>query len=180
MPRLLLTALTVSVISAVAGPLLEPAPAASPDEPLPGALTERMREADRAIVLDDVGALRSIHDALSAGLEKPGEDSSPRRYAMAYVAWRLNHLLTNHEGKEGMKEARALLENAEVVLRALVEEHPEDAEAHALLGSVLGELIGNSVWRGMRLGPKASGSLETAFGLAEGNPRVALQRGISF
>lgn len=180
MPRLPLAALTISVISAVAVPLLAPPAAASPEEPPSGTLIERMREADRAIVLGDIGALRGVHDVLAAGLEKPGEGSSPRRYAMAYAAWRLNHLLESHEGKGGLKEGRPLLENAEVVLRALVEEHPEDAEAHALLGSVVGEQIGNSMWRGMRLGPKASGSLETAFGLAEGNPRVALQRGISF
>lgn len=82
-------------------------------------------------------------------------------------------------GEGGKKEKKRLLKQAEKELNLVLETQPDDAEAYALRGTVIGDRIGGA-FSGMFLGPKASKSLEKAFELAPENPRVALQRGVGF
>ena len=77
-------------------------------------------------------------------------------------------------------EREELLAQARKEIEAVVEADPENAEALALLGGVLGESIGDSMLRGMTLGPKSSAALKKAFRLDPENPRIALQRGVSY
>ena len=61
----------------------------------------------------------------------------------------------------------------------MIEREPENAEAHALRGGVLGLRI-NGFMQGMLLGPKAKKSTQRGFELDSSNPRAALHRGIGF
>ena len=148
---------------------------------VPDDIADLIGRTERAVVQGDIAVVRDVRRQLLSGLEEATDSAlGMRRYAFGYVSWRLNHLLQDDEDKRIRKEGRRMLEEAQRVLQKLLEDEPGNAEAHALHGSVLGEQIGRSMWRGMRLGPKASAALNTAHGLDKENPRIALQRGISF
>jgi Flp pilus assembly protein TadD len=78
----------------------------------------------------------------------------------------------------GSEEARELLQQADSILARSARLRPL-AETHALRSSVIGQQIGSSPIRGMRLGPQASREMERALSLGPRNPRVWLLRGIS-
>ena len=124
--------------------------------------------AEQAIVQGSVAKLV----ALRSSLERSDKDD---RYNLAYLDWRTSQLLP-HKSK---KEKRELLKRAEEQLDQLLETESANAEAHALRGSVIGEQI-SGMWSGMRLGKKSTKSLNRALELGPDNPRIALQRGISF
>ena len=138
-----------------------------------------------AVVRNDAAALETIRRQIQDELAESEEPSADRGdYTLAYVNWRLANLYpTQGEGidkqtKKANKTIREpLLKEAEAVLKALVERDPEDAESHALLGTVYGARI-SSMWSGMRLGPRADKSLKRALELAPDNPRVAFQLGV--
>ena len=96
-------------------------------------------------------------------------------YNLAYVNWRLNQIL----GPDKKKEKRRLLKDAQKRIEARLERLLDEAESNALRGSVIGEQI-TGFFRGMFLGPKATKALQRAFELDPDNPRVALQRAISY
>ncbi len=124
--------------------------------------------AEQAVVQGSIAKLQ----ALRSNLEK---DPSPDHYNLAYLDWRHSHLLPG----KAKKEKRKLLKRAQKHLETLLETDPANPEAHALRGSAIGERI-TGMWSGMRLGRKAKVSLNRGFELDPDNPRVALQRGISF
>ncbi len=124
--------------------------------------------AEQAIVQGSVAKL----EALRASLER---EASPDRYDLAYLDWRHSQLLP----RKAKKERRLLLKRAQTMLEGLIEADPNNAEAHALHGSSIGEQI-TGMWSGIRLGRKATASLNRGFDLEPNNPRVALQRGISY
>jgi tetratricopeptide (TPR) repeat protein len=89
----------------------------------------------------------------------------------AYGAWRLSSIA-------GLQPADAerLLKGAEKDLHDLLKMRPQSGEAHALLGSVLGQLIRFSSGANKReLGPQASDARAQAIRLEPNNPRVVLQ-----
>ena len=127
-------------------------------------------------------AQRSIAklEALRSNLERRGslndnETSKEDHYNLAYLDWRISHVLPDN----AKKEKRRLLKQAQRQLESILETDPSNAEVHALRGSAIGEQIGG-MWSGMRLGRKARSGLDRALELEPDNPRVALQRGISF
>ena len=80
--------------------------------------------------------------------------------------------------ERGSKPYKALLKDAENVLKKSIEENPEDAEALALYGTVNGWPITN-MWSGMRHGPRADESYKKAQEADPENPRVAMLQGTS-
>ena len=156
-----LTLLSVSVALCVSAPAL--ASKASPDPDATFAT-----RAKNAVVQGSVAKL----EALRSNLERSDQND---RYNLAYIDWRTSQLLP-HRAK---KEKRKLLKRAQQQLDQLLETDSGNAEAHALHGSVIGEQI-TGMWSGMRLGRKSKKSLDRALELGPDNPRIALQRGISF
>lgn len=125
-------------------------------------------ELEAAVIAADLSTVELIHQQLDLD-----EDSDV--YSWAYSGWRVTQLLPESRKRERNK----LLKSLQRRLQAWLEEHSDHAEAHALLGSILGDRIGGAL-SAMRLGGKASAALETAFALQPDNPRVALQRGVGF
>ncbi|HEY0160628.1 MAG TPA: hypothetical protein VGF28_25295 [Thermoanaerobaculia bacterium] len=94
------------------------------------------------------------------------EQTSLTRYTLAYVNRKLAFTKS--------ADRRALLAEAAALL-----EQNDDAESHALLGSVYGAMIGVEPARGPELGAKARRELAKALELAPHNPRVHLLLGTS-
>ena len=142
-----------------------------------GHLAEMIVRVERAVVTGSQEPLREARADLQEHLDDQAEAAEGMdRYTLAYVNWQLAHLM--EEEQEAEAERLQLLQEAQQQLDLLVEQEPGNAEAFALLGSVIGEQIGSSSWKGMKLGPKSGSALKKAASLAPDNPRVALQRGI--
>jgi hypothetical protein len=109
----------------------------------------------------DAVELRAIHAELAAA-----EQTTLTRYTLAYVKRKLAFT------KDA--DRRALLSEAAALL-----EQNDDAESHALLGSVYGAMIGAEPARAPELGAKARKELAKAAELAPHNPRVHLLLGTS-
>ena len=134
----------------------------------PTELASRIEMIERATVTRDVNELRRHLVELT---DEGSTGGGIHAYTHAYVCLRLGELL---EGKD----RQTVLKQGESVVKDLIEKEPDNAEAHALLGSIYGTRI-TSAFKGMRLGPKAGKALERAAELAPDNPRVVLQQGIS-
>lgn len=126
---------------------------------------------DRAYVLGDVAELSRVRNELEEGLDR--KDTPFLRYRIAYACWRLASF-----EKRGSESGEKLLKAAEEQLEKLLKADPEDAEAHALYGTVQGNLI-TGMWSGMRRGPRADEAYRRAKELAPENPRVAMHEGVS-
>ena len=132
---------------------------------------------EKAVLANDLKPLLAIRKEISTALDATsGKNNLELQYLLGYVNWRAGALMSGIEAHEDEREA--LLEEAQQTLEVLVEAQPKDAEAHALLASVLGFRIGSSMFRGMRLGPRSSSLFDKALALQPDNPRVALLRGV--
>jgi tetratricopeptide (TPR) repeat protein len=122
------------------------------------------------------GARPALEEARTALLAARAERDTPlRSYTLAYASWRLVSLLP----RDGRTEAMALLREAETALRSVVAAEPDNAEARALLASVMGRMIGFQPSLGATLGPRASEEIRAAQRLDGGrSPRLPLLRGI--
>jgi len=158
---------TLTVTFLLAGLGLGFAPIALASDAPENRQTTFARRVEQAVVQGSVAKLT----ALRSHLERGGSDL----YDLAYVDWRTSQLLPD----KSKKEKRKLLKQAQQHLDQLLETDSKNAEAHALHGSVIGEQI-TGMWSGMRLGRKSKKSLDRALELGPDNPRIALQRGISF
>lgn len=96
--------------------------------------------AEQAVVQGSIAKLRALRSSLE-------RDSSPDHYNLAYLDWRHSQLLPNKARKEKCR----LLKRAQKQLETLLETDPENAEALARRGGVIGEQI-TGMWSGMRLG----------------------------
>lgn len=139
-------------------------------------IDELTLQIERASIAGDLDSLARYRDEIKSALSERGSpESNSYRYALGYVNWRMAYLPAMQDQKERRDE---LFKEAQATLEELVQDAPNDAEAHALLGSVYGGQI-TGMWKGMRLGPKAGRALERASTLDPDNPRIALQQGIS-
>jgi cytochrome c-type biogenesis protein CcmH/NrfG len=130
---------------------------------------------ERAALEGATKELRAIRSELQGRVAAAGADEPMVRYAIAYVAFRTVNL-----PDVPTAERTDLLNDAVTQLQQVVKRNPNDAEAHALLGSVYGLQIAESpIVRGMTLGPRASGALDRAAEIAGENPRVLLLQGVS-
>ncbi len=127
---------------------------------------------DAAVVAGSYPTLKELQAELG---ESPASDGAADVYLWAYTNWRLTQRLPAAE----KKRRRRLLKSIQSELVELTGRQPGDAEAFALLGSVLGDRIDGAL-SAIRLGGRASEALERAYQLAPENPRVALQRGVGF
>ena len=139
-------------------------------------LTERL---ERGALAGSVRELRAVRIDLLRQLMRPAEQAPAQPLlehasAIAYVGYRLANL-----GDVPEQEQVDLVDDAVERLEALVNDDPEYAEAHALLGSLYGLQIGRDASRGVVLGVRASGAHDRAEAAAPDNPRVALLQGIS-
>lgn len=132
-------------------------------------LIERMTVATRGSA--NAEQLRAIRAELPKA-EAP--NAALLHYARGYVA-------RNLAFARGVSadERKALLEEAVASLEEAVRLDSRNAEAHALLGSSYGSLIGSAPERGAELGGKAREALEKAMQLEPHNPRVHLLHGTS-
>ena len=138
------------------------------------ALTERL---ERTALAGSGPELRAVRMDLLRQRIHPAEPApapSLLEYAIAYVGWRLANLADVPE-----QEQADLLDDAVERLENLVDDDPEDTEAHALLGSLYGLQIGQDPSRSAALGVRASRALDRAGAAAPDNPRVPLVQGIS-
>jgi tetratricopeptide (TPR) repeat protein len=76
-----------------------------------------------------------------------------------------------------MDEKKTLIVSARSHLEAALKANPKNAEAHALLSSILGSEIGLAPIRAMVLGPQSSMERDTSLRLEPANPRVLLLAG---
>ncbi len=137
--------------------------------------TERFQH---QIEIGDVAALDEARLEIQRSIAVGGLDDeqiAARRYDWAYLNWRVSNIVRASDRKRG----KALLKEAEQQLDLLLEREPDNAEAHALKGTVIGDRITGAL-SGALLGRKSSASHKQALELAPENPRVALLRGVGF
>ena len=140
-------------------------------------VTQLIPRMEHAAVTGSVEQLEQCRESLLFALKAgSGRDLELPRYTLAYVDWRLYPLLLS--GPANRKRAALYLTEAQTQLKQLIAANPSHAEAHALLSTLYGQEIADSSWKGMTLGPKSSGAIDTALKLARDNPRVALQAGV--
>lgn len=128
---------------------------------------------EQAVVRASLPGLEQARaDLLAAEAERP---TPQRSYTLAYTNWRMVSVLP----QERRAERIPLLREAEKALRSVTAAEPSNAEAHALLGSVMGRLIGFQTALGPILGPAAAEEHRLAERHDEGrSPRLPLLRGI--
>ncbi len=137
----------------------------------PASHADACADLDAAVLRGNLVELEACHQSIDLA----GASDQAAVYQWAYSGWRVTQRLPRKRKRDRNKLLKALQQGLEEWL----DTHPNDAEAWALLGSVLGDRIGGAL-SAIRLGSKASEALEKAYELAPQNPRVALQRGIGF
>ena len=130
------------------------------------------------VAAGDVAALdearRELQESIAVGGASAREVSA-WRYDWAYLNWRIAQRLRGGDDRR----RKALLKEAERQLELVITRSPEDAEAWALRGSVIGDRIDGG-FSGAFLGRRASSNHKRAAELDAENPRVALLRGVGF
>lgn len=129
-----------------------------------------------AVPLADQNELRALRDELTRATS---EELAPRdeflvRYTLAYVERSLSF-----SGGAAIEERRTLMEDAARQLERATAIEPKSADAHALLGSVLGASTGLFRERAAELGRRGRASLAHAAELEPFNPRVQVLLGSS-
>jgi tetratricopeptide (TPR) repeat protein len=139
--------------------------------PVPLSAFDSVRhEIDRAVMLGDAARLAGSRD--HSALTTAKDDAWTLHYR-GYTFYREAALRAQHgDGSSG-----PLLDRARTALERSLALQPI-AESHALLSSVLGQMIGKNIFKGMTLGPKSTEQMDRAVTLAPKNPRVWLLRGI--
>jgi tetratricopeptide (TPR) repeat protein len=132
------------------------------------------REIDRAYVTGDVARLQAARTLLDRGLVAFPKDPLLLHY-QGYELYREANLLT---GLRRTAEVPPLLEKARAALEQSITLKPLP-ESHALLSSVLGQMIGADPSLGMTLGPQSGQEMTDALSYGATNPRVWMLAGIS-
>jgi len=133
------------------------------------------RAIERAYLRADAAALAEAVEPLNAALARE-PDNAALLYVRAFGHYAATAPLRAANDKEAIQ---AQLEQAVALLKR-VKGAPWEAEAAALRGSILGQLIGlKGGLAGMTLGPESSRLLARAAKAAPASPRLLLFRGIS-
>jgi tetratricopeptide (TPR) repeat protein len=129
---------------------------------------------DNASNNDDEAGIR---DALTTLTALNATTLVPRERALVeYAIGYGERSLAFHPGDANVRKQH--LVEARKHLEAALEIDDKNGELHALLGSVLGAMIGFERSRGAELGPLSSAEMSRALDLEPNNPRVLLLRGI--
>ncbi|BAH39379.1 hypothetical protein GAU_2337 [Gemmatimonas aurantiaca T-27] len=140
------------------------------------ALTGALRWADSASRVIDRGVIRNDTTAVLQGIAIVDRalTAFPEHFLLThyrgYAAYRLGQMAGV---RKQANVARAHYEDAVKWLDRSIAAQPI-AESHALRASCLGQLIGGSMIRGMRLGPQANDAVDKARLLDKDNPRMLL------
>jgi uncharacterized protein len=132
------------------------------------------RVIERAILVGDASALRSADVSLDESLRAHPDDPALlyTRAFSEYAAGMIGAKADPVSARKNLESAAALLEK--------VKGGPWEAEANALEGGVLGQLISlKGGLSGMQLGPRSNRHLKRARELEPENPRVLLFSGLS-
>lgn len=134
------------------------------------------REIEAAHAVSDLDRLTQAGAILDRALTVTPND----RLLLYYRSLALYRMAAQYMGRNRNDDAKKALEEADRLLEQIETRAPA-ADALALRGAVLGQLIGLSgnPLSGMTLGPKASGLIDRAMDLEPNNPRVWLVRGMS-
>jgi tetratricopeptide (TPR) repeat protein len=132
------------------------------------------RTIDRAYIAGDAAGLQSARTLLDRALVAFPKDPLLLHY-QGYELYREANLL---QGLGRGAEAGPLVEKARAALEQSIAGKPMP-ESHALLSSVLGQMIGANPQLGMTLGPQSGQEMEAAVTDGALNPRVWILRGIS-
>ncbi len=134
------------------------------------------REIDAAHAAGDFDRLNNASALLERALTVTPND----RLLIYYRSLALYRSAAQYMGRNRNDDAKRALEEADRLLEEIETKSPA-ADALALRGGVLGQLIGLSgnPLTGMTLGPKASGLVDRAMEVDPKNPRVWLIRGKS-
>lgn len=150
------------------------APAAAATAPVLGGAA---RWADSARRLIDRGDITgdTARIAAGAGVARKALTAFPNDpvllHYLGYAEYRLAQRLDGDAARDRFEAAVTSLE-ASAAVRPV-------AETYALIASAKGSMIGDSMLRGMRLGPQATAAEDRARELSPGNPRLLLLTGVS-
>ena len=131
---------------------------------------------EEAVIQGSLVKLEAIRTSIEKRAGTADSATCDNQYLLAYTSWRTAQAL--HQQPRSKKKRMRLLKGAQQWLEECLEQEPENAEAHALRGTVIGERI-SGMFKGIALGPKSAKALDRAQELAPDNPRVAVQRGIA-
>jgi tetratricopeptide (TPR) repeat protein len=168
--------LTLSSI-VLATALVLPSPSSSQTPTLTGAAKwadSAARVIDRATIGGDLAGLQNARALLDRALVAFPNDPLLLHY-QGYELYREASML---EGMQRGGESGPLLVRARAALEKSIAAKPLP-ESHAVLSSVLGEMIGADPSLGMTLGPLSGQELQAAEATGALNPRVWMLRGIS-
>jgi tetratricopeptide (TPR) repeat protein len=171
MRRLTLSSIILSIA------LVLPAASSSQTSPLTGAAKwadSAARLVDRSVIAGDLAGLQNARTLLDRALVAFPNDPLLLHY-QGYELYREASML---EGMQRGGEMAPLLERARTALEKSIAAKPMP-ESHALLSSVLGEMIGANPSLGMTLGAQSGQEMQTAEATGAFNPRVWMLRGIS-
>lgn len=121
---------------------------------------------------DDAAAVRESLETLKA--MHAAAPKARTAYAAGYAARRLAYM----QGTPATDQ-NALLTEAKTRFEEVIALEPRNAEAHAMLASALGGMIGLDRRMAMELGPRSGQEMQKALALESNNPRVLLLAGIS-
>lgn len=173
MHRLMLSSIVLAAALVLPGVARSQAPAPA----LAGAAKwadSAARVIERASISGDVVALQSAKTVLDRALVAFPNDPLLLHY-QGYELYLEANLL---EGMGRGGEAGPLLQKARTALEKSIAGRPMP-ESHALLSSVLGQMIGTDPSLGMTLGPLSGQEMQAAEATGAFNPRVWMLRGIS-
>ncbi|MBU0529529.1 tetratricopeptide repeat protein [bacterium] len=98
-------------------------------------------------------------------------------YYVAYCDYRLTSYMFS---KNDMKGAKDYVNDGIKHLKTCIDTNQKFAEAYAMLSSFYGNKIAMLPWAGFYYGPKSGKLMQQATIMGEDNPRVQLQRGLSY
>jgi len=117
--------------------------------------------------------------AARAHFERLAGQTDQEAWALYYLAYAESRIVNFYFSEENMDDAKPFVNAGIAHLETSLEINPANADAKALLASLLGNKIAFNPFSGMTLGPKSGRLIGEAFALAPENPRVSLIAGQS-
>lgn len=138
--------------------------------------TAAVQTVEAAALRGDLASLERGLAGMTAAraLAPTDEDRALTFYGTAYARWRMV-VVPAHPASRRDEVLDAALADLDQAIRL----DAGSADAHSLRSGILGMQIGESMWRGMTLGPRAGSATERAKAIDPLNPRVILGEGLA-